>query len=390
MSGPLDHVKVLDLGHYVAAPFCAKLLADMGADVIKVEPPRVGDDSRRVGPSLAPAGEAATSALHLFLNTNKRGVTLDLSLEKGREAARKLAAWADIVVEDHKPGVLSGMGLGYDDLRRVNPRLVMTSLTPFGQTGPYRDFEATEMTVQALTGLMYFNGQEDREPLKMPRHQAHMAGGLNGAGVTLTALFHARGTDEGQHVDVSIQESVVTFYYSNLALYAYTGMVNSRGNKELYETRDGWAMPLKGRAAWDSYAIFFDAMELIEDKYQTPQGQQLYSEEIQEALSAKLLGRERYEVFHAGQQAGFPFGVAQSFEDVIACPQLEAREYFQQVAHPLAGTGRYSTTPFKFSDAPVPPYRPAPLLGQHNREVFQDLLGYTESDLIRLGERGAV
>ena len=390
MSGPLDHVKVLDLGHYVAGPFCAKLLADMGADVVKVEPPQVGDDSRRVGPSLAPAGEVATSALHLFLNTNKRGVTLDLSREEGRDAVKKLAAWADIVVEDHKPGVLSGLGLGYDDLRQVNPRLVVTSITPFGQTGPYRDFEATEMTAQALAGLMYFNGEEQREPLRMPRHQVHMVGGLNGAGVTLTALFHARGTDEGQHVDVSIQESVAGFYYSNLALYGYTGMINSRGNKELYEAKDGWMMPLKGRAAWDGYAIFFDAMELIEDKYQTPQGQQLYAEEIQEVLSAKLLDRERYEVFHAGQQAGFVFGVAQSLDDVVACPQLEAREYFQQVAHPLAGTARYSTTPFKLSDAPVVPYRPAPLLGQHNREVLQDLLGYSESDLIRLGERGAI
>ena len=390
MSGPLDHVKVLDLGHYVSAPFCAKLLADMGADVVKVEPPQVGDDSRRVGPSLAPAGDVATSALHLFLNTNKRGVTLDLSTEEGREAAKKLAAWADIVIEDHKPGVMAGLDLGYDDLIRIDPRLVVTSITSFGQTGPYRDFESTEMTSQALAGLMFFNGEGDREPLRMPRHQAYMVGGLNAAAVTLTALFHARGTDEGQHVDVSIQESVATFYYSNLALYGYTGMIGARGNKELYETKDGWVMPLKGRAAWDGYAIFFDAMELIEDRFLTPQGQQVYAQEIQDVLTAKLKEREKYEVFHQGQQAGFVFGVAQNLDDVVACPQLDARGYFQEVTHPLAGTGRYSTTPFKLSDAPVAPYRPAPLLGQHNREVFQDLLGYSESDLIRLGERGAV
>jgi crotonobetainyl-CoA:carnitine CoA-transferase CaiB-like acyl-CoA transferase len=388
MSGPLEHVKILDLGHYISGPFCAKLLGDMGADVIKVERPGTGDDARGEGRSFSPAGEAPTSALFMYLNTNKRGITLDLGTDEGRQAVRGLAAWADIVVEDGKPGALSGLGIGHDDLLHVNPRLVMTSITPFGQTGPYRDFEATEMTAQALAGLMYFNGQVDRAPLRMPRHQAHMVGGLNAAGVTLTALFYARGTGEGQHIDVSMQESVATFYYSNLALYGYTGMINSRGNKELYETKDGWMMPLKGRAPWDDYAIFFDAMELIEEKYQTPQGQQIYAQEIQDVLSAKILERERYEVFHEGQQAGFVFGVAQSLDDVVACPQLEARDYFQQVAHPLAGTGRYTTTPFKFSDAPVPPYRPAPTLGQHNREVFQDVLGYSETDLLRLKELG--
>ena len=390
MSGALEHVKVLDAGHGIAAPFCAKLLADLGADVITIEKPGTGNDTRRVGRNFAPEGEPELGGVHLFLNTNKRGIALDFNTDEGKGVFRDLAAWADIVVEDFKPGVLSGLGLGYADLHRVNPRLVMTSITSYGQTGPYSEFEATEMTTQALTGLMLFNGQEDREPLRFPRYQAQMVGGLNGAGVTLTALFYARASDEGQHVDVSIQESVAGFYYSSLAQYAYTGMISSRGNKELYDAKDGWVMPVKGRAPWDNYALFFEAFELIEDKYQTPQGQQTYAAEVQEVLSEKIADRERHDIFHAGQAAGFPFGMVQSPDDVVSCPQLEAREYFQEVEHPVAGKARYSTSPFKMSDAPVFPWRPAPNLGQHNNEVLQELLGYSETDLLRLKERGAL
>ena len=263
----LKGVKVLDLTHYIAGPYCTKLLADFGADVIKVERPD-GDPARRIPPFFHDEADSEKSLLFLYLNTSKRSVTLNLKARRGRQMLIDLARDSDVLVESFSPRVMSSLGLDYQVLRDVNPSLVVVSISNFGQTGPYRDYKATDIVEYALGGLMYVFGSYDREPLKHALHQAQFKAGTNSASAALMALYRQRLTGEGQQVDVSIQECIASGLRDVVNNYTYTGAVRRRQPNHsgdltrLRQTSDGYILPNPGIAAsfdWNSVVEFLDA-----------------------------------------------------------------------------------------------------------------------------------
>ena len=276
-EGALQGVKVLDLTHHIAGPYCTKLLADHGADVVKVERPG-GDPARHIPPFFHDEAGPDKSLPFLYLNTSKRGVTLNLKSGRGREMLKSLARESDILVENFTPRVMPSLGLDFATLRQENPSLIMVSISSFGQTGPYRDYRATEIVAYALGGLMYVFGNHDREPLKHALNQAQFKAGTDAAAATLIALYRQRLTGEGQQIDVSVQECMASSLRDVVCSYTYAGAVRRRQpnhHGDLTRTRevsDGYVLPNPGSTAtsnWKTVVELMGAPELDDEKFNT-------------------------------------------------------------------------------------------------------------------------
>jgi len=396
--GALEGVKVLDLTHHIAGPWCTKLLADYGAEVIKVERPE-GDPARRMPPFFHDQTGPENSLLFLYLNTSKRGVTLNLRSEQGRQMLKDLVRDADLLVENFSPRVMPSLGLDYDSLREVNPALVMLSISNFGQTGPYRDYKATEIVEYALGGLMYIFGAYDREPLKHALHQAQFKAGTDSASAALMALYHQRLTGRGQHIDVSIQECIASTLRDVVNNYTYTGAVRRRQpnhSGDLTRMRaaaDGYVLPNPGMGArlnWDGVADFLDAPELKDEKFSDASARLTNAEELGEVLDRIFKKKNKFDVFYAAHKQRFIYGVVLSPEEVLANDQYRERGYWIDMDHRKMGLLKFPGAPFLMSDSPWQVRRPAPSLGQHNRELFGEQLGRSDSDLAGLRALGVI
>ena len=385
----LEGVKVLDLTHYIAGPYCAKLLADFGADVVKVERPG-GDPGRLLPPFFHDETDPEKSLLFLYLNTNKRSVTLNLKSRRGRQILKDLARDADVLVENFSPRVMPSLDLDYELLRDVNSSLIMVSISNFGQYGPYREYQATDIVEYALGGLMYVFGSYDREPLKHALHQAQFKAGTNAASATLMALYHQRLTGEGQHVDVSIQESIASGLRDVVNNYTYTGAVRRRQPNHsgdltrLRDTSDGYILPNPGLSAsydWNSMVEFLGEPELDDDRFSTPSARLVNAGALGEILDRHFQSKQKFDMFHAAHKQRFIYGVVQSPQEVHADPQFQARGFFVDIDHPEVGTVKYPGAPFLMSRTPWEARHAAPTLGQHNYEVYGQQLGYSDSDM---------
>ena len=394
----LEGVKVLDLTHRIAGPYCTKLLADFGAQVIKIERPG-GDPARNMPPFYHDERHPEKSLPFLYLNTGKLGVTLNLKSSRGAQILLELAKDADILVENFAPRVMPSLGLGFSSLQEVNPSLVMVSISNFGQTGPYRDYKATDMVDYALGGLMYIFGSYDREPLKHAFNQAQFKAGTNAASAALMALYHQRSTGQGQHIDVSIQESVASALRDVTSNFTYTGAVRRRQPNHsgdltrLRAVSDGYILPNPGTTArldWDTVVEFLEAPELDDDKFRTPSARLANAEELGEILDRHFLTKNKLDMFYAAHKKRFIYGVIDSPEEVMANPQNLARERFVEVNHPVAGPVKYPGAPFQLSGTPWDGLQPAPTLGQHTREIFSQELGSTEAELDQLRSQGVI
>jgi crotonobetainyl-CoA:carnitine CoA-transferase CaiB-like acyl-CoA transferase len=395
----LDGISVLDLTHHIAGPYCTKLLADLGADVIKVERPGSGDPTRHRGPFVNDDPHPDKSLPFLYLNTSKRSVTLNLKTEDGRRILKELVRDSNILVENFRPDMLPSVGLDYEALQRDNPSLVMVSISNFGQSGPYRDYEASDIVEYALGGLLYIFGSNDREPLKHALDQAQYKAGTNAASGAAIALLHQQLTGQGQWVDVSIQESITSALRDTTAAFAYTGAVKWRQPKETgemprgpVETSDGYMMPIIfGGASWDDAVEFLDAPELRDAKFATAKGRLEHASELDRVISEVFGRSKKFDLFYAANKTRrLIYGVVQSPDEVLENPQYDARGYFVEVDHPVAGRLPYPGAPFIMSATPWQAHSPAPLLGQHNTQVYRDRLGYTPGDLARLAAAGVI
>ena len=395
----LDGIKVLDLTHHIAGPYCTKLLADFGAEVIKVERPGSGDPSRRIGPFVQDEPHLEKSLLFLYLNTNKRSVSLNLKSTTGRHILKRLVQEADVVVENFSPRVLPSLGLGFDDLKMVNPRIVLVSISNFGQTGPYRDYQATDIVEYALGGLMYILGSHDREPLKHALHQAQFKAGVNGASAATIALYHQQLRSEGQWVDVSIQECIASGMRDTTSLYTYMGAVRQREpgftgdiHRSPVEVKDGYVVPVSfGTIDWEQVADLLDAPELTEARFSTPEARSQNAQELEETLHRSFAKWEMQELFHeAHRRRGLIYGLVQSPQQMVESPQFQERGYFVDIDHPVAGKATYPGAPFVMTDTPWQARSSAPTLGQHNQEVLCDRLGYSLQELVQLRGAGVI
>ena len=393
----LEGIRVLDLGSHVAGPFCAKLLADYGADVIKVEPPQVGDVARRNGPFVGDDPHPEKSISFLYLNTNKRGITLDVASQSGRLVLRSFLQRVDVLVENFSPAEAESLELDYAALSDVNPSLVVTSITPFGQTGPYRDLEATDIVTCALSGLMYHSGDSDREPLRSVLDQSLYVAGANAAAATLAALFHRLSSGQGQHVDVSVVECLASHLVQAVPYYSYMGAIKGRrpiqgsGFEELMPAHDGYVVPsVQGSQPWSVVADLIGGEELKAERFATGSGRIEHGEELKQLLIEQLANWDRKQLFQASGERRLVFGMAQDASDLLECPHLRERGFFVDVDHPVVGRAEYPGAGAKLSELDFDISRHAPLLGQHNAEIYCDELGYSSEDLVNLRAAGII
>ena len=393
----LSGFRVLEMGGHVSAPFCARLLADYGADVIKIEPPGVGDESRRMGPFAGDDPHPDRSIPFLYLNTNKRGITLDPDTTAGARLLRELLDNADILVQNYPPDGRPEPLRDADRLAAQFPGLVVTSITPFGQTGPYRNHAATDIVAVAMSGLMYHSGDSDQEPLRNALNQSFYVAGINGAVATTAALFQRTGTGRGQRVDVSTMECLASHLVQAVPYYSYMGAIKGRrpvrgsGFEELMPARDGYVIPsVQGSQPWSTVADLIGVPELQDERFASGTGRIEHGEEIYDLLVRGLSEWDRKDLHRASGERRLVFGMAQDAGDLYECPHLRERGFFRNVDHPVAGEIDYPGMGPRLSGMDYEVRMPAPLLGQHNGEIYGDELGRSTNELAQLRALGVI
>jgi len=392
----LEGLRVADLSQGIAGPYCAKLLADCGAEVIKVEPPE-GDYARRMGPFPDDEPHADRSGLFIHLNGSKKSVTLDVDSESGRVVLRKLLARTDVLVENEAPGRMASLGLGYGDLKEAFPELVYCSVTPFGQTGPYSGFRGNSLTCMALSGQMYTTGDPEREPLTTGGEAAEYLAGVTAWVAVLAALEHRAVSGGGQHVDVSMLEALGAADEYNTAMYAAAGAIRKRYYSrhhipaypsEIYPCRDGYIVVIGGASGFPlGMAILLERPELESHPLFVNFWMRIIQwRQFEEILRPYLLEHDWRELLTRAQELRIPFAPVMSPGLLLADEHLAERGFFQDVEQPGVGRGAMCGPPFKMSETPLRS-GPAPALGEQTQEVLAEL-GYGAEDARILRERG--
>jgi crotonobetainyl-CoA:carnitine CoA-transferase CaiB-like acyl-CoA transferase len=397
----LEGVRILECGHLVSAAYAAKLMADMGAEVIKIEDPGHGDQARQRGPYPGNTPHPEKSGLFLYLNTNTQGVTLDLSQAAGQEIFHRLLKNADALIHNYHPTEMASHGLDYATIEKVNPRLVMTSISPFGLSGPYKDYQATDLTLWSAGGISWLNGggpgTDDMPPLKAFGQQAGFQAGVNAGIATLGALFSRLSTGEGQHVEVSVQECLLSILELTFEFYPYMGVIASRlGQKpiqplDFLECKDGWIflccveehqwknfLDLMGNPEWAGEEIFADRISRGANW-----------DALKPLLQDWIQDQSVMDLYDKAQARRVPIAPVSTMGDLFANEHLKARGFFATITHPETGPLQYPGALYKFSETPWEIRRPAPLLGQHNDEVY-GRLGLSQTEIKNLKSQGAV
>ncbi len=393
--GALTGTTVLEYASFIAGPYCGRLLADLGAEVIKVEPP-TGDAARAYGPFPGNVPHPERSAVFVHLNTNKLGATLDIESPGGQTLFRELAGMADVVIEDCAPGYLAARGLGHADLAAHNPALVTTSITPFGQTGPYRDYRAHPINLFNATEGGSVAKRKGGRPIMAGGFVGEYDGGLSAGLATLAALFARHATGTGQHIDISKFEALAALQRVD---------ISSSRNRDaspdhraparlggLVPCRDGYVViTVVEDHQWRYMVEMMGNPEWAADpRYATREQRSKLTAEIQPRLIQWAREHGKDEIYQRGQAAGCPVGPVQDVAELLDSPHLAAREFFATIDHPEAGSHRQPKMAFQASASPWLAERPAPALGQHNEEVYCNRLGHSHEELAGLREAGII
>jgi CoA:oxalate CoA-transferase len=401
MQHALRSIRVVDLTHYIAGPYCTKLLADYGAEVIKVEKPEVGDGARTLPPFFGDQPGQERSGLFFFLNTNKQGITLNLKTERGREVLLQLVKQADVLVENFRPGVMDRLALSRETLESVNPRLVSVSITNFGASGPYRDYQLTDSVAYALGGWTYPMGELDRPPVQPGGAFGQYIAGLYAAIGTLQAVRNRNETGEAQSVEVSIQEALIATTLYDFVAFSYAGFVRQRSGRQFHlgfpnlvtlPCADGY-VGIHAGLPHQVHAL----LELVgrpdlaaEPHYQTLAGLPMHAQELHGALLPWMQKRGKWDIYHAAQARGIPLSPIPSPAEVVEWQHLKARQSFLEIEHPEGGKVKIPGPPFRENGKPLWPLRRAPLLGEHTEGVLCRKLGYHEADVQQMRESSIV
>ena len=401
-STALAGIRVLDLSRILAAPLATQMLADLGAEVIKVERPGSGDDSRTYGPPFAPGPEGArtdTAAFYLSCNRNKRSVTVNHASTEGQELIRALAARSDVLVENFRTGTLAKYGLDHESLRALNPRLVYLSVTGFGQTGPYADRPGYDGIFQAMSGMMSVSGHPE-EPMKVGVSMIDILTGLYASTAVLAALRHRDATGEGQFIDLSLLDCGLASLSHFAMNYLVSGEVPQRRGNGGYGGIPSQAFPCKDKPIFlvagndKQFAAFCaaaDRTDLLQDeRFATTPARIAHREEILPVLEAIMRTRTRDEWLTVLDAHDVPAGPYNEMPDVFADPQIQHRGMLVEVEDPASGHLPMLANPIRFTATPVEGYAPPPALGEHTAEVLTGLAGLTEDQLAGLRARGVV
>jgi crotonobetainyl-CoA:carnitine CoA-transferase CaiB-like acyl-CoA transferase len=392
---PLTGIRVLDLGRHLAGPTCAMLLGDLGADVIKIEKPGVGEDGRAAGPPFF----SGISAFFLSANRNKRSLTLDIKHAEGQEAFCRLADTADVVIENFRPGVMDALGIGYATMRERNKRIIYCSISGFGADGPFSDRPGLDQIIQGVSGLMSVTGFEGEEPVRVGIPIADLLTGLYGAYGVLAALQARERTGCGQKVNTSLLEAMVgTMGFQAVRYLNGGGVPPPAGNHHpinapygVFRARDGaLTIGATGDKRWPLFCQLLGADEWLSDPRFTTNGDRFEHRLALKALiDEKLQARTVDEWEQIMNEAGIPAGPVYAMDDALDHPQVRHREMVVERAHPILGTVNLLGLPVKLSDTPGDIHRIPPDMGEHSDEILSGL-GYTESEIGDLRAQGVV
>lgn len=402
MQGILSDVKVLELTHSLSGAFCAKLLGDQGAKVIKIEPPGRGDDARHEPPFLGGVPHPEKSTLFLAYNTNKQGVTLDVRTPSGKELFLRLVKDTDVLVESYVPGTLGEMGLGVTVLQAANPRLILTSITYFGQSGPYQAYRGDDLIAQAMGGFLYaVTGLADRPPMGTALYQMEISAARNAAIAIMAALLQRRDTSEGQHIDVSTFEAAVSVPGGLIQQYTYLGGVQRRGGGENsvmdgmhLKTRDGEVTLTTagtGGRAMEAWSEFLGEPRILDPKFTDRRTRNRNWKELYDLVQSKILQWNNLDLMREATARGLVIGLVQDPVQVVTSPHLQERGFLVELDHPEAGRLKYPGPAFLLDgENPSSGGRAAPKLGEHNVEVYCGQLGLSTQELSALAAAGVV
>ncbi|MBZ0248119.1 MAG: CoA transferase [Burkholderiales bacterium] len=395
MNGPLKGIRVVELAQIMAGPTCGMLLADMGADVIKVEKLPGGDDTR----SYSRPSVNGESAAFMMLNRNKRGIAVNLKTPEGLEVVKKLLLTADVVTENYRKGTLEKLGLGWHVLHALNPRLVYCVVSGYGRTGPYADKGGFDLIAQGFAGLMSITGEPGGAPVKSGSPIADINAGIFAALGVVSALHARNASGRGQMVDTSLMEAAIQQTYWQSAIYLATGENPGPSGSahiltapyQAFPTADGWInVGGANQANWERIAKAIGREDLIADPRFVTNGERMrHLAELTPLIAERMKSRTSAEWIAEFEAAGVPVGPINRIGDMLADPQVAAREMVVEVEHPKAGRTKAIGMPVKFSETPCAVTRPSPLLGQHTREILGSL-GYDGPAIDRLAAAGAV
>ena len=397
MARPLDGLRVVDLSRVVAGPLATQIFGDYGAEVIKIEQPGMGDDSRQWAPPVAPDG----SPTYFFsINRNKKSVTLNLKHPRGKEILKQLVRRADVIIENFKPGTMEDLGLGYETLRHENPRLIYCAISGFGASGPKREWAGYDAIMQGVTGLMSITGEADGPPDKVGVALIDEITALYAHGAILAALLHRDRTGQGQKVECSLLESGVAALMNAATAYLLAGEVQGRWGSahasvvpyQAFRAKDDYLMVGAGNERlWKAFCEVLGAPDWADDpRFDSNEKRVERREELIRMIEERLQARSRDEWMEAFGAAGLPTGPINSVADVFDDPQVRHRGMVQEIIHPTAGKIRLVGLPVKFSGTPGEITAPPPLLGQHTEEVLRGLVGLTSAELDQLRKDGVV
>lgn len=394
----LSGLRLLDLSHMMAGPFGSMLLADLGMETIKIEPPGVGDGMRKMPPDESPYSYGGMGAYFLSLNRNKKGITLNLKSEAGRQVFYDLVRVSDVVLDNFSAGVTERLGVDYATLSSLNPRIITCSVTGFGSSGPGRDWTAFDLVAQGMGGIMSLTGQPGDPPTRAGLPVGDIGGGIMAALGILSALVARQQTGRGQHVDISMLDVQISLLNYVATMYLLSGIVpQAQGNGHLlhvpyntFKTQDGWiiiAVILDPH--WKALVRVLNLPDLDTPQHETAAGRSHSRDDINAQIAARLLTDSRDHWLEKLREVRVPCGPVYDVAEAVANPQVLHREMIVEIDHPLGGRVQIPGNPVKLSETGEDTFAPPPLLGEHTEAVLHDLLGKTEEEIAALREAGA-
>ena len=407
MAGPLSHVRVLDLSRIMAGPWAGQILADLGADVVKVERPGAGDDTRGWGPPYlkdAAGKDTGEAAYFASVNRNKKSVTLDISKAEGQAIVRELAGKCQVLIENYKVGTLARYGLSYEDLRKDNPGLVYCSVTGFGQDGPYAPRPGYDFIFQGMGGLMSITGERDGQPGAGPQKVGiaitDVLTGMYASVAICAALTHRERTGLGQYIDAALLDTIVAFNANQIVSFFCSGRLPVRyGNAhpqvvpyEVFPTADGHIILAVGNdGQFKRFCEVAGCSELAEEaRFKTNSQRIIHRAELIPLIAEIMRTRSKQEWIEVLEAATVPCGPINNMKEVFEDPQVRHRELRVDIPHPLGGVAPVVASPMRLSETPVEYRLAPPLLGQHTAEVLKGLLGKSDADIAALKSSGLV
>jgi len=387
---PLRGIRVLDLSRILAGPYCTMMLGDLGAEIIKVEQPRVGDGTRQWGPPF----KGGESAYFICINRNKKSITVNLKHPRGIKIIKQLVEKSDVLVENFRYGTMDKLGLDYETLKKINPKLIYCTISAFGTTGPYRELPGYDFLVQAMGGIMSITGEPDGPPMKVGVAIVDVTAALYATSAILAALFYREKTGEGQKVETSLIEAQVAWLINVGSNYLVSGEVPKRyGNAhpnivpyQVFKAKDGYvALAIGNDLQWKKFCELAGVKELAENpKFETNPKRVENRKELIKILDKLMLEKRGKEWIKLCRDNGIPCGPINTIDKVFNDPQVLNRGMVVEVDHPTAGKIKLAGIPMKFSRTPAFVKSPPPLLGEHTNEVLSNLLGYSKEEILNL------